>query len=149
MKTDDISFEMVEQCKYLGTNLKIKIILRKKLRAGLKSGNACCHSVQNILSFRVVSKNIRIKIYRYIVLPVVYGRVTWSLILREESRLRVFDNRVLKRIFGPKRDRITRNWIKLHNKELFIQVIKSRRIRRAEYVPHMGDRCIQDFGWET
>jgi hypothetical protein len=75
-----------------------------------------------------------------------YGCETWSLKLREEFRLRVFENRVLRRIFGPKRDEITREWRRLHNKELYavysspdiIRVIKSRRLRWAGYVAQMG-----------
>jgi hypothetical protein len=60
------------------------------------------------------------KIYRNIILPVVfYGCETWSLTLREEHRLRVFENRVLRRIFGPKRDEVTREWRRLHNEELY------------------------------
>jgi uncharacterized membrane protein len=73
---------------------------------------------------------------------VLYGRKTWSLTLREEHRLRVFENRVLGRIFGPKRDEVTGEWRKLHNKELrdlysslsIIGIIKSRRMRRAGHV---------------
>jgi len=78
----------------------------KKLRKGrLKSGNICHHPVQNLLSFSLLSKNVKIKIHRTIILPVVlYGRETWSLTLREERRLMVFENRGLRRIFGPKRD---------------------------------------------
>ena len=84
----------------------------------MKSGNACYHSVQNLLSSSLLSKNLKIKIYRTIILPVVlYGYETWSLTLREERRLRVFENRVL-RIFGPKKDEVTGEWRKLHNKEL-------------------------------
>jgi hypothetical protein len=65
------------------------------------------NSVQNILSSSLVSKNLKINIYRIIILPVVlYGYGTWSLKLREEYRLRVFENRVLRRIFGPKRDEV-------------------------------------------
>ena len=69
--------------------------------------------------FQLLSKNLKVKIYRIIVLPVVlYGCETWSLILREERRLRVFKNRVLRRIFGPKRNEVTGEWRKLHNEEL-------------------------------
>jgi hypothetical protein len=72
-----------------------------------------------LLSYSYLSKNLKIKIYRNIILPVdSYGCETWSLTLREESRLRVFENRVLKGIFAPKRDDITGEWGKLHNKEL-------------------------------
>jgi len=76
-----------------------------EIKSRLKSGNACCHSVQNLLSSSLLTKNINIKIYRDIILPVVlYGCETWSLTFREERRLRVFENRVLRRIFGPKMD---------------------------------------------
>ena len=96
-----------------------KILFRKKLKSRLQSGNACYHSVQNILSSRLLSKNIKIKTHRTVVLPVVlYGCETWSPTLREERRLRVFENRVLRRIFGPKRDKVTGEWRKLHNEEL-------------------------------
>ena len=64
----------------------------------------CYHSVQNLLSSRLLSKNLKIKIYRTIILPVLYGCETWSLTLREERKLRVFENMVLRRIFGPRRD---------------------------------------------
>ena len=79
------------------------------MRLGLSSlraaAIACYHSVQNLLSFRLLSKNLKIKIYRTIILPVVlYGCETWSLTLREKRKLRVFENMVLSRIFGPRRD---------------------------------------------
>ena len=74
---------------------------------------ACYHSAQNLLSSSLLSKNLKLKIYRTIILPVVlYGCKTWSLTLREEHRLRVFENRVLRRIFGPKRDGVTGEWRK-------------------------------------
>ena len=67
----------------------------------------------------MLSKKLKIKIYRTIILPVVlYGCETWSLTFREERRLRVFENRVLRRVFGPKRDEVTVEWRKLHNEEL-------------------------------
>jgi hypothetical protein len=70
------------------------------------------------LSSHLLSRNVRVKIYKTIILPVVfYGRETWSLMLREEHRLRVFENRVL-RIFGPRRDEVMGEWRKLHNEEL-------------------------------
>ena len=89
------------------------------------------------MSSRLLSRNLKIKIYRTIILPVVlYGCETWSLRLREEHRLRVFENRVLRRIFGPRRDEVTGEWRKLHNElnDLYsspniVRVIKSRRMK--------------------
>ena len=75
--------------------------------------------MQNLLSSRLLSKNLKIKIYRTIILPVVlYVCETWSLTLREERRLRVFESRVLRIVLGPKRDKVTGEWRKLHNEEL-------------------------------
>ena len=85
----------------------------------MKSGNACYHSVLNLLSSSLLSKNLKIKIYRTINWPVVFdGCETWSLTLREECRLRVFESRVLRKIFGPKMDEVIGEWRKLHNEEL-------------------------------
>jgi hypothetical protein len=82
--------------------------IQEEIQGRLKSRNACYHSVQNLLSYSLLSKNLKIKIYRTIILPVVlYGCETWSLTLREESRLRVFENRVLRKVFGPRRDEVT------------------------------------------
>jgi hypothetical protein len=93
--------------------------------------------------------NTFIRIYKTIILPVVlYGCETWYLALREEHRLRVFENRVLRRIFGPERDEETGEWRKLHNVELhdlysspsIIRIIKSRGMRWAGHVARMGRR---------
>jgi hypothetical protein len=86
----------------------------------------------------LLSKKLKIKIYRTIILPVVlYVCETWSLTLRDERRLRVFENRVLRRVFGPKKDEVTGEWRKLHNEELndlyslpnIVRVVKSRRMK--------------------
>jgi hypothetical protein len=100
------------------------------------------------LSSRLLPRNVNVKIYKIIILPVVLcGCETWSLTLREENRLRVFENRFLRRIFGPKRDEVTGEWRKLHNEELhifysspyIIRQIKSRRMRWAGRVACMGE----------
>jgi hypothetical protein len=93
-------------------------LIQKEIKRRLNSGNVCYHSVQNLLPSRLLSKNVNIRIYKTINLPVVlYGCETWSLTVREEHRRRVFDNRVLRRIFGPKRDEVTGEWRKLHNEK--------------------------------
>jgi hypothetical protein len=100
------------------------------------------------LSSRQLSRNIKVKIYKTMILPVaLYGSETWSLTLKEEHRLRVFENRVLRRISGPRRDEVTGGWMKSHYEELhilysspnIIRQIKSRRMRWAGYVAHMGE----------
>jgi hypothetical protein len=108
IKTDNGSlFARVEELKYLGTTLTNKNYIQEEIRSRLKAGNACYHSVQNLLSSSLLSKNLKIKIHRTIILPIIlYGCETWSLTLRKECRLRVFGNRVLRGIFGPKRDKL-------------------------------------------
>jgi hypothetical protein len=106
----------VSQFKYLGTTVINQNLIQEEIKRRLSSGNACYHSGQSLLSSRVLSRNLKLRIYKTIILPVIlYGFETWSLTLREEHRLRVFENKVLRRIFGPKRDEVTGEWRKLHN----------------------------------
>jgi hypothetical protein len=107
-------------------------LIEGEIKGRLNSDNAYYHSV------RLLSKNLKIRICRTIILPfILYGYETWSLTLREEHRLRVFENRVLRR-FGPKRDEVTGEWRKMNNEELrdlyssrssIIRIMKSRRMR--------------------
>jgi hypothetical protein len=110
-------------------------------------------SATYILSYCQLSRIVNIRIYKTIILAMnLYGCVTWFSILREENRLGMFENRVLGRIFGPKRDKVMGEWRKLHNEELrnlysllsIIRMIKSRRMRWAGHVARMGRRemCI-------
>jgi hypothetical protein len=101
-----------------------------------------------MLSSCLSSRNVKVKMYKTIILPVVlYVCETWSLTLREEHRLRVFENRVLRRLFGPKRDEVTAEWRKMHNGEIhnlysspdIIRWIRSRRMRWAGHVARMGE----------
>jgi hypothetical protein len=102
IRIDKSSLEIVEEFKYLGTTLIIQNSNQEEIKTRLKSGNACYHLVQNLSSFCLLSRNTKIKIYRSVILRVVlYGCDTWSLTLREERRLRVFEKRVLRRVFGP------------------------------------------------
>jgi hypothetical protein len=141
------SLETVEQFKYLGTTLTNQNSIHEEINSRLKSDNACYHSVHNRLSSSLLSKSENIKIYKTTILPVfLCGCETWSLALREDYRLRVFDNRVLMSRRGSKMDDLTGEWRRLHNKELYglysppniSQVVKSRRLRWAGHVARMG-----------
>jgi len=152
VEIDNNSIERVEEFKYLGMALTDQNSLQKEIKSRLKLGNACYHSVQNLLSSRLLPKNLKIKIYRTIILPVVLYRCeTWSLTLREVRRLRVVENRVLRKIYGPKRDEVKGEWRKLHNEELndlyslpnIFRVVKSRRMKWAGHVARMRkDRVV-------
>jgi len=103
MKNCNNSFERVEELKHLGITLMNQNSIQEEIKSRMKSGNVCYHSVQNLLSSSLLSNNIKIKIYRTIILFVVlYGCEIWFLTLREECRLRV-----LRRIFGSKNKKVT------------------------------------------
>jgi hypothetical protein len=137
----------VAKFKYLGTTLIDQNYIHEEIKSRINSGNACYHSVHCLLSSCLLSRNVKVKIYKTIILPVLYGCETWFLTLREEYRLRVFENRVLRRIFGPKRDEVTGERRKLHNEELhnlyssadIIRQINSRRMRWAGHVARKGE----------
>jgi hypothetical protein len=123
-------------------------LIQEEVKRRLNSGNAFYHSVHNPLSSRLLSKNVKFRIYRTIIFPLVlYGCETWSLTVREEHKLRVFENRVL-RIFGPKRDGVTLRWRKLHKEEIhhlypspsIIRIIKSKRMKWSGHVARMGEQ---------
>jgi hypothetical protein len=100
--------------KYMGTTLTDQNCMNKEIKSRLTRG----------MLPTIRSRNVQVKMYKTIILPVVlYGCETWSLTLREEHRLRVFENRVPRRIFGPKRDEVTGDWRKLHNEELHYFVL--------------------------
>jgi hypothetical protein len=138
VKMGNRSLENVSQFKYLGTTITDQNLIQEVIKKRLNSGNACHYSVQNLLSSCLLSKNVKVRIYKTIILPVVL----WSLTLREEHKLKEFENRVLRRIFGTKNNGVTGGQRNLHNTNLYdlysspskIRIIKSRRMRWAGHV---------------
>jgi hypothetical protein len=131
-----------------GKTLTEQNCMHEEINSRLDSGYACYYSIQSLLFFCLLCRNVKVKIYKTTILPVVlYGCETWSVTLMKEYRLRVFENRVLRRIFGPRTDEVTGEWRKLHSGELhvlyssldIIRQIKSRRMRWAGRVAHMEE----------
>ena len=141
IQTGNKSLETVEQFNYLETIITNRYSIHEEIKSRLKSGNACCHSVQNLLPSSLLSKNIQIKIYRTIILPgVLYGCKTWSLTLREECRLRVLEN-------TAKEGRCNRGAEKTTSRETLCFVLHDKfysgdkiEMRGAGHVASMGER---------
>ncbi|KAJ4450606.1 hypothetical protein ANN_02032 [Periplaneta americana] len=148
IKIGDLSFEEVENFKYLGATVTNINDTREEIKRRINMGNAFYYSVEKLLSSSLLSKNLKVRIYKTVILPVaLYGCETWTLTLREEQRLGVFENKVLRKIFGAKRDEVTEEWRKLNKAELhslysspdIIRNIKSRHLRYAGHVARMGE----------
>jgi hypothetical protein len=119
IKIDNKYYGRVEQFKYLGTTITNQISIHEETEKRRKSETGCYHLVQNLLSSSLLSKNIKSKIYKIIILPVVlYVCEIWSLTLRKEHRLRVFENRMLTKMLGPERDEVPREWRRLYKEDL-------------------------------
>jgi hypothetical protein len=107
----------VAQLRYLVLTVTNGNLIQEQMKKRLNSGDTCYHSVQNIF-FYLLSKNVKMRIHKTVILPVVlYGCETWYLALRKEHRLRVFENRVLRRIYGLKRDEVMGGRRKLRDEE--------------------------------
>ena len=105
---ENLSFEKVENFQYLGVTVTNTNDIREEIKRRINMGNACNYSPEKILSSHLLSKKLKVNTYKTIILPVVlYGCETWSLTLREEHGLRLFENKVLREIFGANRDKIT------------------------------------------
>jgi hypothetical protein len=117
-RTANELFEKVTKFKYLWMTLRSENDIHDEIKGRLNSGNDCYNSVQNNFSSRLISVNIKSKIYKTVILPVVlYECETWSLTFGEEHRLMVFENSVLRKIFGPERKE-DGTWRKFHNDKI-------------------------------
>jgi hypothetical protein len=145
------------QVQIFENNINRSKFMHEEIKSRPNSGNAYYHTVQSLLSSYLLSRNVKVKIYKTIILPVaLYGHETWSLTLREKHRLRVFENRVLRRIFGPKRDNVTGEWRKLPNQELHNlysspNIIKAYQVKENEVgrtcdMHGRGQKNVQGFG---
>jgi len=111
------------QFKLLGTTVTNQNCIHENITSRLNSRNAYCHSVQNRLSSRLLSKNVKIQVYRTVILPVLCGCQTWFLTLRAEQRLKMSENTVLRRIFGPKRKEVAGGWRRLLEKLIVTHLV--------------------------
>jgi hypothetical protein len=112
-------YENVAQFTCSGMTVTNQNLIQEEINRRLNLVIACYHPVQNLLSSHLLPKNLKIKIYKTIILPVVlYGCEMWPPTLREEHRWGVFESGVLRRISGPKRDEVMGDWRKLYNEEL-------------------------------
>jgi hypothetical protein len=136
---------MCHSFKYLGMTVRNQYLIQEEIKRRLNSGKASYLSVQ---SSNLISKNLKIRIYKTIILPVVlYGCEILSLTWREEHTLRVFENKMMRRIFGPKSDEVMGEWSKLYNEELcdlyslpsIMRIIRPWRIRLVRQVARMGE----------
>jgi hypothetical protein len=131
--------------------------MHEEIKSRLNSGNACYHSVYSLWSSRLLSRNVKVTKYNTIIVPVVlHGCETGYLTVREQHGLRGFENRVLRRIFGPKRDDVMGEWRKLHNGELHNLLsspnttpdqIKKNEVGGACGTHGMKEKCTR-FWWE-
>jgi hypothetical protein len=116
IKTDNSSFERVEVFRYMGTTLTNQNYIQEEIKSRLKSWSACYQSVQNLLPYSLLSKTIQINVYKTIIFLVFCIGVKYGCSHGVECRLRVFEIRVLRRIFWPKRDEVAGEWRKLHSR---------------------------------
>jgi hypothetical protein len=134
--------------------------IHEEIKSRLNSGNACYHSVQSLFEPRHLSKNLKAQnTQKTTILPVVlYDCEIWSLTLRKEHRLRVFENRMLRRVLGPKREKVAGGWRGLHNEELCNLYASRNSLGNNIKEDEMGGtcsthgsyvKCIQYLGWKT
>lgn len=154
---DEYNFERVKKFKYLGTMLTENNDGTEEINSRIQAGNRCLYAVQDLLKSKVTSRRTKINIYKTIIRPVVmYGCEAWTLTAANEERLRVFERRILRKIYGPIFDASTGRYRIRTNKELkdlygdsdIVREVKSKRLQWAGHVRRLPDSRIVKLAWE-
>lgn len=154
---DDYNFERVKKFKYLGTTLSEDTDGTEEINCRIQAGNKCLYATHKLLKSKQTSRRTKINIYKTIIRPVVmYGCETWTLTVANEERLRVFERRVLRKIYGPTVDATTGRYRTRTNRELedlygepnIVREIKSKRLQWAGHVRRLPDNRTVRLVWE-
>lgn len=148
IQIDDMKIKRTETYKYLGTNFNCSNIIREEIKSRVHSGNKVYYALQHLLKSNDLSRNIKITIYKTLIRPIVlYGSETWSTTKKDEALLQTFENRILRRIFGPIKDAISGEWrirsnIEIHtlfNSPLITGIMRANRLQWLGHVERMAD----------
>jgi len=146
----DVVIDKGNKFKYLGAYVTNKNEVTEEMKSRLVSGNAFFYSVKKLLTSRLISRKLKLKIYKTVILSIIlYGCESWSTTLADEHTLRVFENKVLRKIYGPKREEMTGEWRRLHNEVLHglydsPEVVKTTEIKTSK----VGRPCGQGRKYE-
>ena len=148
MQKDNMTIKRTETYKYLGTIFNCSNIIREEIQARINSGNKIYYALQHLLISNALSRNTKITIYKTLIRPIVlYGSETWSTTKRDEALLQTFENKVLRRIFGPIRDTQSGEWKRRSNKDihdlfkspLITGIMKANRLQWLGHIERMED----------
>lgn len=151
------NFERVKEFKYLGTTITEDNVGSEEINNRIQAGNRCLYALQDLIRSKELTRLTKINLYITVIRPVVmYGSETWTMTVANEERLRIWERKVLRKIYGPTRDDETGTWRRKSNKELeelfgvtnIIKEIKSRRLQWAGHVRRLPDDRLSKLVWE-